>query len=77
MHLREPGFNYGTCAPFNKHLKKIQNFKETDDLKHIYNNKLDKACFAHEGAYSDNKDLSKRTVPYNLLKDRTWKCYKS
>ena len=28
-------------------------------LKHIYQNKLDEACFAHNGAYSDSKDLPK------------------
>ena len=72
MHLRQPGFTYGTCAPFTKHHERIQNFKVTDDLKHIYKNKLDKACFAHDRAYSDSKDLAKRTVSDNLLKDSAY-----
>ena len=33
-------------------------FRETGNLKHPYKNKLDKACFAHETAYSYRKDLA-------------------
>ena len=62
LHLRQPGFTYSTCGPFTKHSEKIQKFKETGNLKGIYNNELDKACFSHETAYSDNKDLAKRTA---------------
>ena len=40
----------------------IQKFRETDDLKHLYRYELDKACFAHDAAYSDSKDLTKRTI---------------
>ena len=32
------------------------------DLKYIYKNELDKACFAHDAAYSNSKDLAERTV---------------
>ena len=35
-------------------------------------NKLDKACFAQDAAYVNNKDLAKRTVSNNILKDRTY-----
>ena len=31
-------------------------FKETDNLKHLYRNNLDKSCLAHDAAYSDNED---------------------
>ena len=43
-------------------LRIVKEFKslETDDLKHIYKNELHKACFAHDAAYSDSKDLAKR-----------------
>ena len=44
-HLREPGFTYSSCGPFSKHRERIQQFKEIGDLKHIYNNEFDKACF--------------------------------
>ena len=30
----------------------------------------DKACFAHDAAYSDSKDLAKRTISDKILKDR-------
>ena len=29
---------------------------------HIYKNELNKACFANDAAYSNSKDLAKRTV---------------
>ena len=30
---------------------------------------LDKSCFAHDAAYSDSKDLAKRTISDKTLKD--------
>ena len=47
---------------FTKHREKIQKFKETSDSNYIYKSELDKACFAHATAYSDSKNLAKRTV---------------
>ena len=32
------------------------------DTNYIYKNELDKACFAHDGAYSDRKDLKKELL---------------
>ena len=46
--------------------------KETGDLKHLYRNELDKACFAHDAAYSDCKGLAKRTISDNDLKYRAY-----
>ena len=43
-----------------KKIKKIQKFKETGDTKYIYRNELDKACFQHDMAYGDFKDLARR-----------------
>ena len=62
MHLRQPQFTYNACGPFNKHKQRIQKFKETGDANYIYKNELDKACFVHDAAYSDSKDLITRTV---------------
>ena len=39
-------------------------------LKHIYRNELDKACFAHDAAYSYRKDLTKVTISDKILKDK-------
>ena len=62
MHLRQPQITYSACGPFTKLKQRIQKFKETGDTNYIYKNELDKACFAHDAAYSDSKDLTKRTV---------------
>ena len=59
MHLRQPGFTYSACGPFKKSKERIQKFKQTGDSRYIYKNKLDKACFQHEMAYGDFKDLKK------------------
>ena len=42
--------------------KRIQKFKQTGDSRYIYRNELDKACFQHDMAYGDFKDLKKRTA---------------
>ena len=47
MHLRQPGFTYDACGPFTKNQERIKKFKETGDLRYIYQNKLDKAWFQH------------------------------
>ena len=62
MHLRQPQFTYSPCGPFTKHKQRIQKFKETGDTNYIYKNELDKDCFAHDAAYSDSTDLTKRTI---------------
>ena len=71
-HLRQPQFTYSACGPFIKHKQRIQKFKETGDTNYIYKNELDKACFAHDAAYSDSKDLTKRTVADKILKNRAF-----
>ena len=50
----------------------FEKFKETGDLNYIYKNELDKAYFVHDAAYSDSKDLAKRTVLDKILKDRAY-----
>ena len=72
MHLRQPQFTYSACGPFTRHKQRIQKFKETGDTNYIYKNELDKACFAHDAAYSDSKDLTKRTVADKILKNRAF-----
>ena len=56
LHLKQLAFTYSTCGPFTKHFRRIQTFRETGNLKHLYRNELNKACFAHDAAYSDSKD---------------------
>ena len=70
IHLRQPQFTYSACGPFTRHEERIQKFKETGDTNYIYMNELDKTCFTHDGAYSDSKDLTKRTIADKNLKNR-------
>ena len=44
-HFRQPGFAYKVCGPFAKKKERIQKFKETEDLRYIYQSKLGRACF--------------------------------
>ena len=72
MHLRQPQFTYSACGPFTKHKQRIQKFKETGDTNYVYKNELDKACFTHDAAYSDSKDLTKRTAADKILRNRAF-----
>ena len=36
----------------NKHVERLQKFKETDDLNCIYKKALNKACFVHDVAHA-------------------------
>ena len=67
IHLKQPGFTYSACGPFTKNKERIQKFKETGDTSCIYKNELDKACFQHDIAYGDFKDLKRRTYSDNLI----------
>ena len=75
IHLRQPQFTYSACGPFTKHKQRIQKFKETGDTNYIYKNELDKACFVNDAAYSDSKDLTKRTVVFDIAKDPKYDGY--
>ena len=70
IHLRQPQFVCSACGPFTKNKERIQKFKDTS---HIYKNELDKACFQHDMAYGDFKDLPKRTAADKVLRDKAFK----
>ena len=72
LHLKQPGFTYSACGRFTKHRERIQKFWETGNLKHLHKNELNKACFAHDAAYSESKHLAKRTISDKILKDRAY-----
>ena len=73
MHLRQLQFVYSACAPFTKNKERIQKFKETGDTSYIYKNELYKACFQHNMAYGDFKDLPKRAAADKVLRDKAFK----
>ena len=77
MHLKQPGFTYSTCGPFTKNRERIQKFKETGDTSYICKNEFDKACFEHDMAYGDFKDLKRGTYSDKVLGDRAFNIAKN
>ena len=73
MHLRDPIVSiYSACGPFTKNKERIQRFLETGNRSVIFKNKLDEACFQHDMAYGDFKDLKRRTKSDKVLKDKVF-----
>ena len=72
MHLRQPQFVYSACGPFTRHKERIKKFKQTGDTLYIYRNELDKACFQHDSADADHKDLINRTEADKVLRDKAY-----
>ena len=72
MHLRQPRFVYSAYGPFTRHKERIKEFKRTGDTRYIYRNELDKACFQHDSAYADQKDLINRTEADKVLRDKAF-----
>ena len=78
MHLKQPGFTFSACGAFTKNKERIQKFKETVDQNYICKNELDKACFQHDIAYGDFKDLARRIASdkaFNIAKDPKYDGY--
>ena len=72
MHLRQPGFICSACGPFTNDKERIKRFKETGDSRYIYQKELDKACFQHDMAYEDFKDLNRRSFADKVLLDKAF-----
>ena len=60
-----------------KNKERIQKFKETGDPRYIYQNELDKACFQHDMAYGEFKDLTRRTVSDKILCNKAFNVAKN
>ena len=58
-HLKQSRYTYSACGSFTKNKERIKKFKETGDTNYIYKTELDKACFQHDMAYGDFKDLKR------------------
>ena len=65
---------YSACGPFTRHKDRINKFIQTGNTNYIY--KIDKACFAHDAAYSDFKDIKNRTAADKILKDKAYEIAK-
>ena len=72
MHLRQPGFTYSACGTFTENEKRIQKFKQTGDSRYCHKSELDKACFQHDMANGDFKDLEKRIAADKVLRDKAF-----
>ena len=77
MHLRQPGYTYSVSEPLTNSKERIQKLKETGDSRYIYQNELDKACFQHDMAYGDSKDLTRRTASDKILRDKAFNIAKN
>ena len=77
MHLKEPGFTYSACGLFTKNKERIQKIKGTGETSYIYKSELHKACFQHDMAYVDFKDLKRRTFSDKILKDKAFNIAKN
>ena len=40
LNLKQLGFTYSACGQFTKHCERIQKFRETGNLKHLYKNEF-------------------------------------
>ena len=36
LHLKQTGFTYSACGSFTNYRERIQKFRETGSLKHLY-----------------------------------------
>ena len=73
MHLRDPIVgSYSACGSFTRNKQRIQKFMQTGNLRNIYKNELDKACFQHDMAYGDFKDLKRTTQSDKVLKGKAF-----
>ena len=70
IHLRQPGFTYSVCGIFTKNKERIKKFKEIGDSKYVYQKGTSKACFQHDIAYGDFKDLTRITASDKTLRDK-------
>ena len=68
---------YSACGPFTKNKERIQKFKETGDTSYIYKNELNKACFQHDMAYGDFKDVKRRAFSDKILRDKVFNIAKN
>ena len=72
MHLRQPQFVYSAVDHSLDIKKEFKKFEQTGDARYIYRNELDKACFQHDSAYADHKDLINRTEADKVLRDKAY-----
>ena len=73
MHLKLPGSTYSAYGSFTKNKERIEKFMQTGNTSFMHKNELDKACFQHDMAYGESKDLVKRTQSDKVLSGKAFK----
>ena len=72
-HLKDSKVSiYSACGPFTRQKHRINKFIQAGDMNYIYKNELDKACFAHDAAYSAFKDINNRTAADKILRNKAY-----
>ena len=77
MHLKQSSFTCSACGSFTENKKRIQIFNETRGTYYIDKNELHKACFQHDIAFGDFKDLATRTAADKLLRNKAFNVAKN
>ena len=72
IYSRQHGLTYSSSGTFIKKKERRKELKETRDLRYVYQNELGKACFQHDMAYGDFKDLPRRTAVDKVLRDKSY-----
>ena len=49
-----------------------QSNRNIGNVKHLFRNELDKACFSHGAAYTDSKNSAKTTISGKVLRDKAY-----
>ena len=57
--------------------ERIKKIREAIDSRCIYQNELDKACFQHDMAYVDLKDLTRRQASDKILRVKVFNIAKN
>ena len=68
MHLKQPRFIYSACG-----IQKNSKIQKNRRYWLYWQNELDKACFQHDMACRDFKDLKRRTCSDKVLRDKAFK----
>ena len=55
----------------------MKKFLKRGDSRYIYQNELDKACFQHDMAHGDFKDLNRRTIANKVLYNKAFNIAKN
>ena len=72
VHITHPGWTCSACGPSTKNREKTKQIKETGDSQNIYQSQLDKACFQHDIASGDLKDLPKKKLLIRYWDSEIW-----